>query len=121
MRGCYVDTLMQGAYRDYIEGLYRRLVEQRCPVYSVSSYDERLLQTKRLMLPLSSDGSQVDKVLAAQVFFQSTGLPNTVLAVQAGFRPQPERIGGEEHRQSVVEGTRVSVRVDLGGGRIPKK
>src|SRR3546814_14677193 len=82
MRGCYVDTLMQGAYRDYIEGLYRRLVEQRCPVYSVSSYDERLLQTKRLMLPLSSDGSQVDKVLAAQVFFQSTGLPNTVLAVQ---------------------------------------
>lgn len=95
MRGCYVDTLMQGAYRDYIEGLYHRLVEQRCPVYSVSSYDERLLQTKRLMLPLSSDGSQVDKVLAAQVFFQSTGLPNTVLAVQAGFRPQFERIGGE--------------------------
>src|SRR3546814_6417849 len=78
MRGCYVDTLMQCAYRDYIEGLYRRLVEQRCPVYSVSSYDERLLQTKRLMLPLSSDGSQVDKVLAAQAFFTSTGMPNTV-------------------------------------------
>jgi hypothetical protein len=94
MRGHYIDTLMEGAYRAYIEGLYDRLVEQRCPVYSVSSYDERMLQTKRLMLPLSSDGRQVDKVLAAQVFFQSKGLPNTVLAVQSAFEPQIERLGG---------------------------
>ncbi|MGF1592679.1 MAG: PAS domain-containing protein [Kiloniellaceae bacterium] len=95
MRGLYIDTLMEGAYRTYIEGLYDRLVAQRCPVYSVSSYDERMLQTKRLMLPLSSDGSQVDKVLAAQVFFHSKGLPNTVLSVQAAFEPQLERFGGE--------------------------
>jgi len=94
MRGRYVDVLMQGGYRAYIEGLYDRLVEQRCPVYSVSSYEERLMQTKRLMLPLSSDGRQVDKVLAAQVFFHATGLPNTVLSVQAAFEPQLERIGG---------------------------
>ena len=95
MRGCYVDTLMQGAYRTYIEGLYDRLVEQRCPVYSVSSYEERQLQTKRLMLPLSRDGREVDMVLAAQVFFHATGLPNTVLSVQAAFEPQLERFGGK--------------------------
>jgi hypothetical protein len=71
------------------------LVEERSPVYSVSTYDERLLQTKRLMLPLSSDGGAVDMVLSAQVFIRSSGLPNSVLAVQAGFEPQLERIGGE--------------------------
>lgn len=94
MRGRYVDTLMQGAYRTYIEGLYDRLVNQRCPVYSVSSYEERQMQTKRLMLPLSSDGREVNMVLAAQVFFHATGLPNTVLSVQAAFEPQIERFAG---------------------------
>lgn len=95
MRGRYVDVLMQGGYRTYIESLYDRLVAQRCPVYSVSSYEDRQLQTKRLMLPLSSDGRAVDMVLAAQVFFHTTGLPNTVLSVQAAFEPQIERFGGE--------------------------
>ncbi|WP_340117342.1 PAS domain-containing protein [Pelagibius sp. 7325] len=95
MRGCYIDTLMQGSYRSYIEGLYDRLVERRSPVYSASTYDDRVLQTKRLMLPLSSDGLQVDTVLAAQVFFRSARLSNTVLAVQADFEPELERIGGK--------------------------
>lgn len=95
MKGCYIDTLMEGGYRSYIEGLYDRLVNERSPVYSVSSYEERLLQTKRLMLPLSSDGQTVDMVLSAQVFIRSSGLPNSVLAVQAGFEPQFEEVGGE--------------------------
>src|SRR3546814_1295412 len=64
MRGQYIDTMMQGSYRAYIESLYNRLVDQRSPIYSVSTYDQRLLHTKRLMLPLSSDGQQVDMVLS---------------------------------------------------------
>src|SRR3546814_8442802 len=78
MRGQYIDTMMQGSYRAYIESLYNRLVDQRSPIYSVSTYDQRLLHTKRLMLPLSSDGQQVDMVLSAQVFIRSAGPPNTV-------------------------------------------
>lgn len=95
MRGQYIDTMMQGSYRAYIESLYNRLVDQRSPIYSVSTYDQRLLHTKRLMLPLSSDGQQVDMVLSAQVFIRSAGPPNTVLSVQADFEPQIERLGGE--------------------------
>lgn len=95
MRGRTIDALMQGSYRDYILGIYDRLVEQRSPIYSVSTYDQRLLHTKRLMLPLSCDGIEVDMVLSAQVFFRSAGPPNTVLAVQAGFEPQLEHVGGE--------------------------
>lgn len=95
MRGRYIDGLMEGDYRDYIESLYHRLVDQRCPVYSVSSYDQRLLHTKRLMLPLSSDGREVDMVLSAQVFIRSSGIPSTVLSVQADFEPQIERLGSD--------------------------
>ena len=95
MRGRTIDSLMQGGYRTYIEGLYDRLVDQRSPIYSVSAYDQRLLHTKRLMLPLSSDGREVDMVLSAQVFFRSAGPPSTVLSVQADFEPQIERWGAE--------------------------
>jgi len=34
-------------------------------------------------------------VLAAQVFFRSARLSNTVLAVQADFEPELERFGGK--------------------------
>lgn len=95
MRGRYIDTLMQGRYLTYIENLYDRLVERRSPIYSVSTYDQRAFHTKRLMLPLSSDARVVDMVLAAQVFYQSTGAPQTVLAVQADFVPRFEQIDGE--------------------------
>lgn len=88
MRGRYVDTLMQGRYLAYIEDLYGRVVDDRKPVYSVSAYRGRALQTKRLMLPLSSDGDSVDVILSAQVFYQSVGLPKTVLAVQEDFEPR---------------------------------
>lgn len=94
MRGRYIDSLMQGPYLAYIQGLYDRLVAQRSAVYTVSTYHQQALDTKRLMLPLSSDGVTVDTVLAAQVFMQSTGAPQTVLAVQADFEPGLEQSGG---------------------------
>ncbi len=88
MRGRYIDTLMQGRYLTYIEDLYSRVVDGRSPIYSVSAYSGRALQTKRLMLPLSSDADSIDVVLSAQVFFQPVGLPQTVLAVQEDFEPR---------------------------------
>src|SRR3546814_15155288 len=99
MRGQYIDTMMQGSYRAYIESLYNRLVDQRSPIYSVSTYDQRLLHTKRLMLPLSSDGPQVDMVMAAQVFIRPSGTPNTLLPVPAVFDPSIDRLGGESPRR----------------------
>lgn len=94
MRGRYIDSLMQGPYLTYIQSLYDRLVAQRSAIYTVSSYHQKALDTKRLMLPLSSDGVSVDTVLAGQVFMQSTGAPQTVLAVQTDFEPGLEQSGG---------------------------
>lgn len=88
MRGRYIDAMLQGRYLTYIEELYNRVVDGKKPVYSVSAYRGRALQTKRLMLPLSSDADSVDVVLSAQVFFQPVGLPQTVLAVQEDFEPR---------------------------------
>src|SRR3546814_17041823 len=47
LRGQYIDTMMQGSYRAYIESLYNRLVDQRRPIYPVNTYKQRLTHTKR--------------------------------------------------------------------------
>lgn len=92
MGGRTIDELMRGEYRAYIEGLYARLVDTGSPVYSVSAYQSRSLHTKRLMLPLSSDGNGVDMVLSAQVFFWSAGYPQTLMALQEDFETEAERL-----------------------------
>lgn len=93
MGGRYLDTLLQGTYLAYVQGLYDRIVAQRSAIYTVGTYRQKALDTKRLMLPLSADGETVDSVLAAQVFLQSSGPPRTVLAVQAEFEPGFEQSG----------------------------
>lgn len=93
MRGRYIDDLMQGRYRDYILGLYDRLVDQGSPIYTVSVYYNRTHHTKRLMLPLSRDGKTVDMVLSGQTFQWSSGSPRPVMAVQDEFEPAVERSG----------------------------
>ena len=73
--GGYVDEINQNApYRDYITGLYRRVVGDRVPVFSMSQYprpnhpDRGYHATQRLMCPLSSDGATVDILFTCQVF-----------------------------------------------------
>ncbi|HLI13692.1 MAG TPA: PAS domain-containing protein [Alphaproteobacteria bacterium] len=92
MTGLYIDEVMSdGRYRDFILGLYRDLVEKRRPIYSESRYySERKvgLSAERLMLPLSSDGTVVDMVLAAQVFKHDT--PLRTLSVRLAQERQEE-------------------------------
>lgn len=96
MGGRTVDELARGAYRKYMEGLYARLVDTGSALYSVSAYHDRSLQTKRLMLPLSSDGRSVDMVLSAQVFFRSSAAPQPLMAIQEDFEAEAERHDGDE-------------------------
>jgi hypothetical protein len=81
--GQYVDAVMQGAYKEFLLGLYRDVVALRRPVYSTSVYGtqrDAAMWTERLMLPLSTNGETVDKVLAVQVF--SHGSPLKALTVR---------------------------------------
>ena len=72
--GRYFDEMLpaRGGYRDYVLGLYDRIVTQRKPFYSENTFTlagqstPRL--TRRLSLPLSQDGESVDAVLTAHFF-----------------------------------------------------
>lgn len=75
--GRYIDEVMVGAYKAFLLGLYNDLIVSKKPVYSTSIYGgkhEGQLWTQRLMLPLSSDGVAVDKVIAIQVFVHGSPL-----------------------------------------------
>lgn len=72
MTGKRTDELLFGDYLAYIDGLYRRVVDGRQPIFAGSRYGgadgQSPLFTERVMLPLSSDGETVDMVVSAQVF-----------------------------------------------------
>lgn len=87
MTGRHIDELMYGDYRSYIEGLYRRVVAERQPIFSGSRYGGGdgggPLYTERVMLPLSNDGAAVDMVLSAQIFRRAGPLDDrTAYALQ---------------------------------------
>ena len=73
--GRYVhEMLKDDDYRAYVLDLYDAIVRERRAIYTESIFlsarqgaTER--NTKRLMLPLSSDGETVNMVLVVQVFF----------------------------------------------------
>lgn len=88
MAGRFIDELMRGSYAAYVVGLYHELLTSRRPIYSESAYggDASPFSTKRLMLPLSSDGAEIDMVLAGQVFTRRRAIDErTVLLVQEQF------------------------------------
>jgi hypothetical protein len=71
MTGRFIDELMHGQYLSYIVQLYADAIERRAAVYSESAYQQKTSATftKRLLMPLSSDGKVIDLVMGAQVFY----------------------------------------------------
>jgi hypothetical protein len=66
------EIVVEAGYRAYIEGLYRQVAETRTPLYTEGRYHHRrknfMLTTKRMMLPLASDGDRVDMVMSGHIF-----------------------------------------------------
>lgn len=95
MVGRYVDEMMRGRYNHYVHELYRELLATRRALYSESGYGpdgDSPLYTRRLMLPLSSDGQSVDMVLAGQIFSYRAAARETVLTAQDRFDGAGQRI-----------------------------
>jgi hypothetical protein len=68
--GRFIDETLttRGRYRDYVISLYQHLVDVRKPIYSenmfwIDGVPQSHKQTKRLILPLSSDDCEVDIIL----------------------------------------------------------
>lgn len=88
MTGRFVDELLKQHYRAYLEDLYAEMIRRRSPVYSESAYKHRdnPLRTRRLMLPLSTQGREIDMALCGQVFWHDSSLGEaTVYLVQSEF------------------------------------
>jgi hypothetical protein len=67
----YDEVLPDDAYKSYLLGLLNEVVETRQPLYAEGAFMaekrvERLV--RRLVLPLSADGTTVDMILAGQTF-----------------------------------------------------
>ena len=93
----YLDEVKQGAYLNYIIGLYDRLMTAMAPLYSENSFGEGpedKLWAKRLMLPLSDDQQTVNMVLAGIVYVDNDPCHRTtVLRVQDRFSPSRTEAG----------------------------
>jgi hypothetical protein len=77
MTGKYSDEIPEKELRDYVERLYAKTVTVAAPIYEKEKaiLDGRLWEYEALMLPLSSDGSRINMIMA----FRETAVPRTLL------------------------------------------
>ena len=79
--GYYVDELTRGDYRAFIERIHRVVREEQRALFCASEYTGShpiAMSAKRLLLPLTTDGREVDQILTLLVFRSGTGLPQVI-------------------------------------------
>jgi len=66
MTGSYVDEVPEPSMRQFVRACYERVIQSRAPVYEMGTVLIRLDEWwhEVLVLPLSSDGSNIDMLLA---------------------------------------------------------
>lgn len=104
MTGRTLEELMSGDYLAFMRSLYRKVIAEKRPIYSTSRYSgsdgDSPLFTKRVMMPLSSDGLVVDMVISAQVFLRVSALDDRT--AQALLRSVGYESEDEENLQAVT-------------------
>jgi len=74
--GHYIDELTKGAYREFIERIHRVVREEQRALFCASEYTgarDLRMSAKRLLLPLTTDGREVDQIITLLVFRLGTG------------------------------------------------
>lgn len=92
--GQYLDEIMQGEYFDYINGLFQECIAQAAPVYSESIFrwnSGGVTPAKRLLLPYSDGGTEVELVVVCQVFEPGTNAPLQP-ATETGHSPLTQEL-----------------------------
>ena len=76
MTGKFTDEIPEKELRDYVERLYAKTVDTAAPIYAREKaiFDGRLWEYEALMLPLSSDGSRINMIMA----YRDTRAPRSV-------------------------------------------
>jgi hypothetical protein len=79
--GRYIDELTKGDYRAFIEHIHGMVREEQRALFCASEYmgaRDLRMSAKRLLLPLTTDGQQVDQIITLIVFRLGTGLPASI-------------------------------------------
>ena len=79
--GRYIDELIKGDYRAFIEQIHGRVRTERRALFCASEYAgarDLRMSAKRLLLPLTTDGQDVDQIITLLVFRLGTGLPAVI-------------------------------------------
>jgi hypothetical protein len=85
--GAYTQELSRNEYARFLTGLYREVVTTRAGVYTASGFaGAEGLATERLLLPLATDGWNVDAVMAAQTFDRVEDSPTAFDIVERSTR-----------------------------------
>jgi len=77
MTGKFTEEIPEKELRDHLERLYAETVSSAAPIYTKEKavFDGRLWESEALMLPLSSDGSRINMIMA----FRETAPPRSAL------------------------------------------
>jgi hypothetical protein len=79
--GHYIDELTKGAYREFIERIHRIVRDEQRALFCASEYTgprDLRMSAKRLLLPVTTDGRQVDQIITLLVFRMGTRLPAVI-------------------------------------------
>jgi hypothetical protein len=92
--GKHADELYPNpTYTGYIEGLYRRCIAERRPIYSESRYLARSTSlqrmARRLICPLAEEGAPVERFITGQTFVCSSSSPGVAPTVMGADAFEP--------------------------------
>ncbi|HLJ20454.1 MAG TPA: PAS domain-containing protein [Stellaceae bacterium] len=79
--GRYIDELTKGDYRTFIEHIHGTVRAERRALFCASEYTgarDMQISAKRLLLPLTTDGEQVEQIITLIVFRLGAGLPAVI-------------------------------------------
>jgi hypothetical protein len=80
--GKFLDEINHGDYYDFVFGLFQDVLEHRCALYSESRFrwdTGSFVGTRRLYMPLASNGAVIDMMLIGQTFSRGEVLPDSPL------------------------------------------
>jgi hypothetical protein len=95
--GRFLDEITNGEYRDFILGVYRGVCRHGRPVFAASEFVTSkgyAVIANRLMLPLSEDGSAVDRIIGIHLFHYGEAAPAIIELDQAPLRHETEILAG---------------------------
>lgn len=97
LTGLHVDELNPNPdYIAYLVGLYRQAFDRRRPVYSESRYmplrSDTMRGTRRLICPLSDDGTTIEHFISAQTFQQLGSAQKSLAGGKERFEPGPVEV-----------------------------